>query len=237
MFVVVLDKGICHIDTEAVAAVGKPEEADIRDRVAGRHRVFGVDRHLPAFGRMQETVIESRLALEEVEHVGAVSLAFTCDIGVALHAADPEIRPDITAGIFIFGRLAAGLKPLMLLGGMARDQVQKHMHAALVGFVEQLVQVLVRPVAGGYLLVVADVVARVLEGRVVAGIDPERVRAQGLYIVQLADDSLKVADPIPVAVLEGLGIDLIKYGVFEPCRHNVTSFACGMGGFTVCGGS
>lgn len=60
----------------------------------------------------------------------------------------------------------------MLLAGVARDQVEQHVHAERVGVLEQGGQVIVGAVARCDLRVVAHVIAGVLEGGVEAGIDP-----------------------------------------------------------------
>ena len=96
-----------------------------------------------------------------------------------------------------------------------------------MGTAAQLSHILVGAVAGRNLLIVPDVVARVLEGRVKAGIDPQGVAAEALHVGQLFGDAGKVADAVSVGVPEALRIDFIKYGVTKPgCRHNNSSVFC-----------
>ena len=96
---------------------------------------------------------------------------------------------------------------------MARNKVEKDADALLMCHIEEAVQVFVGTVAGRHLLVIADVVPGVLEGGVVAGIDPERIAAQALDVIQFLGDAVDVADPVTVRVIEGLGIDLIENSV------------------------
>ncbi len=78
----------------------------------------------------------------------------------------------------------------MLLAGVAGHKVEQNVHPAGVRLTEQLLQVLVRAVAGRDLAVIPYIIARVLHGRIKAGVQPNRVAAKGLYIVQLCDHAL-----------------------------------------------
>ena len=82
----------------------------------------------------------------------------------------------------------------MLLGGVARHQVQKDPDAQLMGFPEQGKKVLVGAVAGGHQLVVPHVVASVLEGGVEAGVQPQGVAPKVLHVGELLPDAVDVAD-------------------------------------------
>ena len=173
---------------------------------------------------MKPAVVEGRLALEEIQHVRAVPLALAADVRMTINSEEPAVRPDIAAAVFIFLSLAAHLKPLMLLGRVARHEVEQHMHTAAVRLTKQLLEVLICPVARRDLLVIADVIARVLERRVKAGIDPERICAEVPDIVKLLRNTRNVPDSVRIRVAEGLRVDLIKYCIFKPFRHNVPPF-------------
>ena len=224
VLIIILDKRIGHIDAEAVAASVKPEPHDVLQRLTRRERVRRVDRVLPRLLRMKPAVVEGRLALEEIQHVRAVPLALAADVRMTINSEEPAVRPDIAAAVFIFLSLAAHLKPLMLLGRVARHEVEQHMHTAAVRLTKQLLEVLICPVARRDLLVIADVIARVLERRVKAGIDPERICAEVPDIVKLLRNTRNVPDSVRIRVAEGLRVDLIKYCIFKPFRHNVPPF-------------
>ena len=102
----------------------------------------------------------------------------------------------------------------MLLGSVAGHQVQQDADPFLVGLLEEAVQVFIGPVAGRHFPVIADVVSGILKRRVKAGIDPERVAPKALNVIQFRGDPVDISDPVSVRVIEGLGIDLIKYSVF-----------------------
>ena len=104
---------------------------------------------------------------------------------------------------------------------MSRNQIQQDLQVLFVSRLKQPYQVVVRAVALSYLVVVAHVVARVHKRRVVNGIQPYRVAAEPLNIVELFDDSVDVADPVAVGVVKALRINFIKYCVVEPFRHKV----------------
>lgn len=81
----------------------------------------------------------------------------------------------------------------MFFTGVAGNQIQQNPDPQRVGAAAQLSHILVGAVAGRNLLIVPDVVARVLEGRVKAGIDPQGVAAEALHVGQLFGDAGKVA--------------------------------------------
>ena len=90
------------------------------------------------------------------------------------------------------------------------------MHAALVGGCEQGRQIVVGAVAGGDLLVVAHVVARVFEGRIEARVQPDRVAAKVGDVAEFCGDAGNVSDAVAIGVGEGLRIDLVEDRVGEP---------------------
>ena len=165
---------------------------------------------------MGETVVERRLALEEVQYIGAVAGRFTADERQSVAAGNPRIRPYIAVGILVAFGLAATAEPGVLLAGMARNEVEDHMHTALMCGVEQCDEVFVGAVARRHLLVVAHVIAGVLERRFEARVQPDGVAAEILDIVQFRGDSGDVADAVSVGIGEGLRIDLVEHGIGEP---------------------
>ena len=110
-----------------------------------------------------------------------------------------------------------------------------------MGFVEQGDQVVVGTVARGDLEIVAHVVARVLEGRVEARVDPQRVAAEVSDVIELGDDAGDVADAVAVRIGEALRVDLIESRVGEPlgawegAGHHGSFPSVGVGGVPVVG--
>ena len=74
-----------------------------------------------------------------------------------------EISPRVTVSIFISLLLTALLKPLVFLRGMSRNEVKKYVHAALVSLLEKSEGILVCAVTRSDFLVIADIVACILE--------------------------------------------------------------------------
>ena len=68
----------------------------------------------------------------------------------------------------------------MFLAGVAWHEIEDYVHVTPVGGVEQRNEIVVGAVAGGDLLVVAHVVARVFEGRIEARVQPDRVAAKSV---------------------------------------------------------
>ena len=102
----------------------------------------------------------------------------------------------------------------MLLAGVAGHKVEQHADTFLVRSFKQRGGVGIGAVARGDLFVVPHVVPGVLERRVVAGVDPQRVAAKVLDVIQFSDDAGEIADAIPVGIIKTLGIDLVEYSVF-----------------------
>ena len=120
--------------------------------------------------------------------------------------------------------LAAGLEPRVFLACVAGHQVKQHTDALLMRGPEQRGGVLVRAVARGDLFVVAHIIARILERRIKAGVDPKGVAPQLFDVIQLFDNPLQIADAIPVGIIKALGVNFVKNCVFQPLFQNNPSY-------------
>ena len=217
---VVLYQTFGHIHPEAVAAQVQPEPHHILHGLPGSQGAGIVDALLPALGDLPEAVVQRRLAHEEIDDIGGIPGLFPAHEAQSVRGSEGTVGPDEPVGILVFLLQAAFQEPLVLLAGVARHQIQKDMDALLVGGPEQLLRILQGAVAGGDGLVIPDIVARVLEGRVIPGVDPQGVAPQAYDVVQLRRNAGNVADAVAVGIAEGLRIDFIKYRVFEPgCCH------------------
>ncbi len=107
----------------------------------------------------------------------------------------------------------------MVDGGIADDVVEDDMHAALMSLLEQAACIFVGAIAWRYLVIVAHVVAGIVEGGVEEGVEPDGIHTEALHIVEFADDALQVADAVAIGVAEGLWIDLIEYRILGPVGH------------------
>ena len=127
---------------------------------------------------------------------------------------EAELCPDKAVGILVLFDLLALAEPGVFLGCVAGDKVQKDADALFVRLFEEMVEIFVGAVAGGHFLVITDIVTCVFKRRIIAGIDPERIAAQTLDIIELFGDARDISDSVPVRIIKGLGIDLIEYCVF-----------------------
>ena len=88
------------------------------------------------------------------------------------------------------------------------------MDALFVGYLKEIVEILIASVSLCNLLVVANIIACILERRIVTGVDPKGIAAEVFYIVKLFNDTVKITDSVSICILKGLRINLIKYCIF-----------------------
>ena len=157
--IVMLYKRICHVDTEAIAALVEPETAYILHSLSCCDTCRIVHALVPSLSWVQNAIVESRLALEEVDDVGCISRCLACDVVETCTAAEPSVSPHISVCVLIcLGFLALG-KPCMLLRCVAWNQVEKNVHVPLVSLSEEVLYVLHCSVSLGNLLVIPYIVA------------------------------------------------------------------------------
>ena len=101
-------------------------------------------------------------------------------------------------------------KPLAGRRGVARNQIQQNMNAALMGLDEQALQILVCAIAWRYGIEILDIIASIHERRFEARIQPNPAKAHFCNIVQLFDNSGNITNTICIGILKTLWIDLIK---------------------------
>lgn len=77
-------------------------------------------------------------------------------------------------------------------------------------------EAVVGAVALGAAAEVGHIIAGVVEGGYVAGVQPDRIEAEGVEAGQLLDGTAQVADAFAVGIAEGLRGDLLGCGVFTP---------------------
>jgi hypothetical protein len=101
----------------------------------------------------------------------------------------------VEPGVFA---LAGLLEPGVLVGGVVHHQVDDYLDAAFVGLVHELHEVAAGAVAGVHAVVVGDVVAVVAVGRGLERGQPDGVDADGVQVVELADQPFEVTDAVAV---------------------------------------
>ena len=93
------------------------------------------------------------------------------------------------------------------------------MHTASVDLVKEIFDVFHGPVSFCHFVVVANVISCIDKRRIIAGIHPDGIEAQTLYVIQFAYDAPEVADAVAVAVTKALRINFIKNCVIQPIVH------------------
>ena len=155
---------------------------------------------------------------EEIHPAGAHTLRDSLEGVHAVRLFPRAVRPYIAVRVLVSCRLHGFTKPFVVHRSMPRHQVQKHMHLTLVGLLEKLHQILIRPIAGRNGEVVLHVVPRVVEGRQKTGVQPECIAAKLLDIIQFFDNALHIPDTVSVGIVEGLRINFIKDCCVKPVR-------------------
>ncbi|MNX75929.1 hypothetical protein D3C86_1074200 [compost metagenome] len=172
-------------------------------------------------------VIEIRLVAEEAVPVvllgGFVPGPVGClgvgedDAGAGVLAV--VVAPDVVVVVRVVGALAGLLKPGVVARRVVEHQVRDDSQVAFLGLLHEALEVVEGPQVRVDVLVVRDVVAVVPQRRGIHGQDPDAVDPQVLDVVEPARQPDEVAQPVPVAVLEGSDRDLVEDGVLVPVRR------------------
>mmetsp|Transcript_23055 Transcript_23055/g.39166 ORF Transcript_23055/g.39166 Transcript_23055/m.39166 type:complete len:721 (+) Transcript_23055:1136-3298(+) len=199
-----------RVEAETIHAPLQPEPGHIQQRILHVHVVE----------------IQVRLAVQEIVQVILLARRFPRP-GRAAKDRQPVvgrravlfgIGPDIPIGFVIVPIQLGGLKPRVLVAGMAEDQIDHHLDAIAMGRLDQRVKVAERAEHRVNVAIVADVIAKVLHRRGKEGRDPDRVHAQRRDMRHPAHDAQQIADAVAVAVLKTAGIDLIDHGPTPPIK-------------------
>ena len=102
---------------------------------------------------------------------------------------------------------------------MTRNKIEQDLNVPFMGLFKETVQVFVRTIPCSCLLIIPYIISRILEGRIEAGVYPQGVGAQALYVIKLAYYTVKITYPVAVAVAEGLGVDLVENRFLQPIDH------------------
>ena len=108
------------------------------------------------------------------------------------------LGPDVIVGVFVFLLFLRLHEPRMVDGGVTDDVVEDDVHAPLVCLFKQLACIVVGAIARRYLVIIADVVARIQEWRIEEGIEPDGIDTETLHIIEFADDALQIAYAVAI---------------------------------------
>src|SRR6266508_455620 len=106
----------------------------------------------------------------------------------------------------------------MVGGRVVHDEVGDDAHTALMGLIDEALEIVHEPVVGMDREEVGDVVAPVAQWRLVHRQEPDAVDAEPLQVVELLDQAAEVAGAVVVAVEEAADVDLVEDRGLEPKR-------------------
>ena len=104
------------------------------------------------------------------------------------------------------GRFFGALKPLVFRGRMVQNEINDDANTPLVGFFNQVFELLNRPKIGVNFEIIGNIVAVIFEGRFKKRHQRQAIDAQILQIIQFFNQPLNVARPIVVAVVKRFDI-------------------------------
>ena len=197
------------IEAHAVDAAIEPEMHDLRDRLEHRRVVE----------------VQVRLVMEEAMPVVGAGGVVPRPVRLLRIGEDDRdalvllvgVAPDVeVAHRRSRRRLPRRLEPRMLVGGVVDDQLGDDAQPAGVRLLDEAVEVLERTVGGVDVPVVGDVVAVVPQRRRVEGLQPDRVDAERLHVVEPLGEAAEIADPVLVRVQERAHVRLVDDRVLEP---------------------
>src|SRR5699024_6611686 len=136
----------------------------------------------PRTGTVRISVVERGLIGKEIDSSRTVPRRNAADTG-DLGTLPNGVCPDIAAGLLVSFRPHGRAEPGVLNGRMPGDEVDEDVHPPRMRRVKKILGVVVGAVAGRDLLVISHVVPRVAKGRIVPGIDPDRIAADRSDIV------------------------------------------------------
>ena len=134
------------------------------------------------------------------------------------------LSPKIVIVIRVISALSALLEPFVLVGGVIYNKVHYNLKTSLVSLVENLFERFKSAVFLGNILVVGYVIAVVRKRRGVYRRKPNCVNAEALYVVELIEYAVEVADTVAVTVLEASAPNLVDSHFLVPTViHKITS--------------
>ncbi len=106
----------------------------------------------------------------------------------------------------------------MLIARVVDDQLDHHLHVALVGLIEKPLEVAQRPIRRIHIRVIRNVVSVIAQGGRKEGQQPDAGHSEVLQIVELRNKPRKIPDPVIIRVSESAHVDLVNNRVLVPER-------------------
>jgi hypothetical protein len=108
---------------------------------------------------------------------------------------------------------------------VVQDEVGDDAQTALVRLVQEVLDVVHRPVRRVHAVIIGDVVAVVAERGGIEREEPDAVDAEVLHVIQSADQAAEITHAVVVGILERLDVQLVEDGVLVPERSDSHSHA------------
>src|SRR5205807_4598145 len=97
----------------------------------------------------------------------------------------------------------------ILIGSVINDQLGDDAQSPLVCGVEERAKIVERSVVWIDVVIIGDVVAVITQRRWIKGQEPDCGDAKLLEIVEFLDQTAEIANPVAIAVMEGLDVQLV----------------------------
>ena len=137
-----------------------------------------------------EAVVERRLEVEKVGDVFAIAFGISRDgVQAACSSVENFVGPNIAVRELVLGGLGGGLEPRVLGGSVPGHEIEADAHAALVGFLEESLQIGIGAVARRNFVEIADVITGIAEGRLEARVQPDRIASERADVIELGNDA------------------------------------------------
>src|SRR5271165_7511839 len=106
----------------------------------------------------------------------------------------------------------------MLVRSVVEHQFNEHLHAALMGGVQKLLEILQTSVVRMDIRIIRDIVSVVAQRRRIEWQQPQAGNAEVLKVIKLADQAGKIADAVIITVGKSTNMEFIDNRILVPER-------------------
>lgn len=111
--------------------------------------------------------------------------------------------PEVPISFGIIFAAATLLEPFVLIAGMVDNEVKNKLHSPFMACLYQLFDILNCSVRRENILIVRDVVAHVVHGRVVHWRQPDDIDSQRVEVGDFCDNTGNITPAVTVRIIEG----------------------------------
>ena len=206
---IVLDDGVRHVDPEPGHASIEPTPQDLVERPA-HVLVPPVEVGLPR-QEVVQVVLARRLVQRPCRSAAERALPV-----VRRPSVGRRIRPHVPVPMLGVPAPARIHEPRMAIARVVRHQVEQHPDLAGRSRIDQSLQGTHTAELGRHVVVVRHVVPPVAIGAGMDRIEPDAVDAEPREMIEPADHTIEIADPVTIGILERARIRLVQHTVLPP---------------------